>query len=133
MDKKRIYLACPYTHSDPKIMELRAKAATITAAQLMEEGHLVFSPITQGHEMCKHGIAPDFSAWAEMDLSILKLWATEMLIVAAEGMKASHGVKQEMLFAEKHKIPTAYIFSGALFDLGIKSEMGERLKKRHGL
>jgi hypothetical protein len=59
--KELIYLACPYTHNAPEIMEERYKSATSAAARLIEKGHVVFSPITMTHPIDKilaKGILP---------------------------------------------------------------------------
>lgn len=107
MEQKRIYLACPYTHSDPVVMSERANLATQVAATLMEMGHLVFSPITQGHEICKCGIKHTFDRWAEMDLSIIKLWATEVVVLKLAGYEHSVGVQKEVAFAKNLKKPVS--------------------------
>jgi len=44
-----IYLATPYSHDDPEVMEERFALVTATAAQLMLAGYVVYSPITHGH------------------------------------------------------------------------------------
>lgn len=100
---KRIYLGCPYTHSDPEIMEQRAKIATVMAGYYMKKhNYLVFSPVTQGHEICKYGVNHEFEAWKEMDLSIIKNWANEFHYLPLEGYRESKGLRQEFEFAKKH-------------------------------
>ena len=51
---KRIYLACPYTHEDAAVRQLRAERATRAAALLMQFGDWVFSPITYGHAVAQY-------------------------------------------------------------------------------
>lgn len=107
---KRIYLGCPYTHNDPKVMEQRAEIATVMAAYYMKKyNYLVFSPITQGHAICKYGVDHNFEAWKEMDLSIIKDWANEFHYLPLEGYKDSKGLRQEFEFAKKHGIKTVKI------------------------
>ena len=50
----KIYLACPYTHPDEVTRNTRVEFASIIAAKLMCEGHVVFSPITHGHHIADH-------------------------------------------------------------------------------
>ena len=50
----KIYLACPYTHPDEVTRNTRVELASIIAAKLMCEGHVVFSPITHGHYVADH-------------------------------------------------------------------------------
>lgn len=105
-EQKRIYLGCPYTHNDPEIMDQRAKIATVVAGYFMKKyNYAVFSPITHGHEICKYGVKPDFTAWEKTDLSIIKNWATEFYYLPLEGYKQSRGLRQEFEFAKKLGLP----------------------------
>lgn len=45
----RVYLATPYSHPDPKVREARFQAVNAVAAQLMRDGHHVYSPISHAH------------------------------------------------------------------------------------
>jgi len=47
---KKAYLCAPYSHPDPKVREARVDAADMMAAQLMEQGYIVFSPLSHSHE-----------------------------------------------------------------------------------
>ena len=47
MSKLFVYLAAPYSHEDPKVMEARFHAINKQAARLMSEGYIVHSPISQ--------------------------------------------------------------------------------------
>ncbi len=108
--QKRIYLACPYTHENAEVMEYRAKIATAMASLYMRvHGHIVFSPITYGHEVCKYGVCSDFGWWEDMDFSIIKTWATEVHCINLEGYEDSVGMKAEIAFAKKNKIPVIEI------------------------
>lgn len=101
--QKRIYLGCPYTHNDPEIMEQRAKIATVVAGYFMKKyNYAVFSPITHGHEICKYGVKPDFTAWQKTDLSIIKNWATEFYYLPLAGYEHSKGLQEELKFARKN-------------------------------
>lgn len=108
--RKRIYLACPYTHENAEVMEYRAKIATAMASFYMRvHEYIVFSPITYGHEVCKHGFGHGFGWWKEMNLSIIKEWATEVHCINLAGYENSVGMKAEIAFAEENKIPVIEI------------------------
>lgn len=97
----KIYLASPYTHEDPKIMELRYEAAAEKAGELMGEGHIVYSPITHCHPIAvKCGLPRDFAYWKRHAKSFI-LWADELWILRIPGWSISIGIGQEILIAQK--------------------------------
>ena len=49
MEKELVYLAVPYTHEDPEIREKRFKAVSKVAGKLLNEGEMIFSPISHCH------------------------------------------------------------------------------------
>lgn len=101
-NQKRIYLGCPYSHYDQEKMEQRAIMATVMAGYYMKKyNYLVFSPITQGHEICKYGVDYQFETWKELDLSIIKNWANEFHYLPLEGYQNSKGLRQEFEYAKK--------------------------------
>ena len=107
--RKRIYLACPYTHPDPQKRTDRFNLVTHVAAVLMQEGHSVFSPITQGHAICQYGIDHGFDAWKETDLSIIEHWATDIFLLSIDGFKTSVGVQAELDYAQSLNIPISLL------------------------
>ena len=92
-----IYLACPYTHEEPMVQELRARGATEAAAYLMRQGHVVFSPITHGHEIAKHLSRADANRaefWMAQCLPLVPKFE-ELHILALDGWDTSKGVEAE--------------------------------------
>lgn len=97
----KIYLASPYTHEDPNIMELRYEAAVEKAGELMEEGHIVYSPIAHCHPIAiKHGLPRDFTYWKKHARSFL-LWADVLCTLRISGWLTSTGINEEVLIAIK--------------------------------
>ena len=96
---KKIYLALPYSHSDPQVREVRYGTATSVAAYLMKQGAVVFSPITYGHQICQYGIDTNFERWAELDYPMIA-WADELWLLELDGHDISFGVQEELKHAE---------------------------------
>jgi hypothetical protein len=97
--KKKIYLACPYSHKDKTVREQRVALANRIAGDLMERGHLVFSPLSHSHpisETMDNIDACDFGFWLEQDLTFLVDWADEIWVLALKGWDKSRGVETEV-------------------------------------
>lgn len=108
---KKIYLACPYSHPDPSERERRVAIVNKKAAELMEQGNLVFSPLSHSvpiSEYCKvHSTNHDF--WIQQDLWILEV-CNEMNILCLDGWQQSRGIEIEKTLAVKLNIPIKLIF-----------------------
>ena len=53
MKKIHVYLASPYSHARPEVMEWRYRQAVRAAAACMSPTTVVFSPIAHSHEIGK--------------------------------------------------------------------------------
>ena len=97
----KIYLACPYSHDDPEVREARVDAADMQAAQLMEAGHVVFSPLSHSHRIA-HYIDNhlDHEFWLKQCLPFVD-WCDEVWVMKLEGYKESRGIKKETKHAAK--------------------------------
>ena len=105
---QKIYLASPYSSPDEATRNDRVELASIIAARLMEEGYVVFSPITHGHRVADHlhhSNAHSHEFWMKQCLPMLE--ACDWLIVLPiEGWRESRGIAEEMAFAKTNRIPT---------------------------
>jgi hypothetical protein len=103
-----IYLACPYTHEDPNVVEQRFQDVNKAAAALIRKGEIVYSPISQNHPIAKYGLPVEWEFWERYDTEFLRL-ASAMYVLTSEGWDKSIGVTAEIKIAEKLFIPVIYI------------------------
>lgn len=100
----KIYLAIPYTFNPA----LSASIANKVAADLMEQGHIVFSPISHSHGIADHlpdKLRTDADWWMTQDLPFVE-WADELCMVVIGDMgtdliEQSKGVQMEIAHAKK--------------------------------
>ena len=96
----KIYLACPYSHPDPKVRESRFRAVNEYAAELLREGHLVFSPISHSHPIAVQCDLPtDHDFWREWNRTFIK-WCDVLYVAALDGWLQSKGVQWEIARAK---------------------------------
>ena len=111
---KITYLAIPYTFEP----ELSFSIVNKMAAKYMQEGKIVFSPISHSHpialEMEDDNIQLDHDFWMKQDGEILKRCdELIILIVGDDGIELienSRGVQAEIRIAEENEIPIKYKF-----------------------
>lgn len=107
---KLIYLAAPYRHDDPEVMEKRAALTNVVAARIMQEGYAVFSPLSHSipiNEELHLSNRDNFYFWLTQDLEILdrcdELWILDHNIDPRFGhMNKSRGCMREY----RHAIAT---------------------------
>lgn len=98
---KKIYLASPYSHPDPAVREQRFHDVCTIAARLMQDGHIVFSPIAHSHPISQHmGNALDLEYWLAQERAFVE-WADEVWVATLPGYFESKGVRQEMAWARE--------------------------------
>lgn len=96
----KIYLACPYSHDDPKVREERFKMVNCMAGILMQEGNVVFSPISHTHPIAEARCLPKgWEFWRGQDLPFIE-WCDELHVLMLEGWTESVGVQAEINMAE---------------------------------
>jgi len=107
--KPVVYLASPYTHEDPHVVEENFRKVSQVAADLTAGGMIVFSPITYGHTLLQFKDMPgDWSFWASFCFSLL-LKSDQLLVCDnMEGWEISKGVTEEISFARDHNIKVSY-------------------------
>jgi hypothetical protein len=101
--KRVIYVGGPYTHADHNIRRERFEALTAIAAEIVKQGHIVYSPITHTHPIDLHFVRDDVHLssdfWCDFDETFMSV-CTEMVIVPLEGWEKSGGVKREREYFE---------------------------------
>lgn len=118
-----VYLASPYSvgkqgaYGDADLGKAtgnmktrRYKAACKKAAELMDEGYVVFSPIAHSHSVEKEGMKEvrtgDF--WLDQDLEIVRR-CDKVFVYMLPGWDKSRGIAREVACAEQNNIPIEYI------------------------
>ena len=97
---KKIYLACPYSHKDPKIRDERFYAVSKKAGEIMQQGYTVFSPISHSHPIDMIFDDPqDHGFWLKQDVHFID-WADEIWVLSLDGWLESYGVQWEIKYAK---------------------------------
>lgn len=103
-----IYLATPYSDSDPAVRQRRFEAVNKLAAKLMAGGFMVFSPISHTHPIAVVGDLPTgWDYWERYDRKILAI-CDEVIVFCQDGWQESVGVQAEIKIAEELGIPVLY-------------------------
>jgi len=112
--KKLIYLASPYTSTHEAVIERRVKQTQFAAAELIEAGHLIFSPIVHSHPLSEH-ISFDstntpgaMSQWMYYDKAMIDK-ADEVWVLCLDGWDESLGVEVEIEHALKQDKPVHFV------------------------
>lgn len=106
-----VYLAVPYSHPDPAVMEARFHAVNAVAARLMLAGQHVFSPISHSHPIAVAGALPvGWDYWEAYDRAHLAN-CRKLVVLMLDGWKLSSGVQGEIKIAEELGLEIEYISS----------------------
>lgn len=103
----KIYLAIPYTGYE----KLSFKTVNKYTARLMNQGHIVFSPISHTHSISIQEKLPGtWQFWEEQDRSFIE-WCDEVHIVDVNPIIVldSTGVQGEIVIADELFKPIKYI------------------------
>ena len=93
-----LYIACPYTHPNATVRFHRKEAATSCAAVLASAGYVVFSPITQGHQLFDYlppALSQSHEFWMSQCLPMLDR-ADALFLLPFKGWRESRGVREEL-------------------------------------
>ena len=104
-----IYLAIPYTDSDPNIRHDHYEWANQIAAKLMASGVHVFSPISHCHPLIEIVELPStWEYWEQYDRKFLAICDT-LVVVRIPGWEKSIGVRNEIKIAKEMGIKIRYL------------------------
>ena len=104
-----IYLASPYSHPDPAVMEQRFETACRVAGWLMARGEIVFAPICHTHPIAVRCELPrGWEFWSRYDREMVSR-ANRLVVVKMDGWQTSVGVTAEIEIAEDLGIPVEYM------------------------
>lgn len=91
-----IYLASPYSHSDPMVVGRRFKQACRAAALLMEQGEFVFSPIAHSHPIAMEGnLLTSWEYWRKYDREFIGM-CDRFMVLKLHGWEGSNGIQDEI-------------------------------------
>jgi hypothetical protein len=103
------YLACPYSHPDPKVKDERCRKADRATAHLIDtKGWNVFSPITHSHPLAMCGLKGSWEFWQKIDIEYLLL-SERVIVLCLDGWRESTGVNAEIDIAKQLGIPISYM------------------------
>lgn len=107
--KPLVYLATPYSHTDPAVRERRFREVTRVTGELMRAGVHVFSPITHCHPIAEAGNLPKgWEYWQEYDRAMLSACG-RVVVLMQDGWRESMGVQCEIAMAERLGLPVEYM------------------------
>lgn len=110
-DQGFVYVANPYTNSDPDVMEARYSLTAAYVAAKMREGEVLYSPIVHHHHMAlEHKLPCDWPFWRNIDGNMLAS-AKSMRVLMLDGWEKSVGVQAEIAIAIALGIPVDYVES----------------------
>ena len=92
-----LYLATPYSHPEPKVMDARRQVTAAYAADLANRGQKAFAPIVYSHALVAAGAQPD--SWYAFDLFFLEK-ASGMILLTLPGWQESQGLLLEIAYAK---------------------------------
>lgn len=103
-----LYLASPYSHENPEVVEFRYKLAEHVTAVLLQQNVAVYSPIVHCHYLARaHGMPTDAEFWRRYNMRMLAP-ARKLIVLQLEGWESSIGVGQEIDYARIHCKPILY-------------------------
>ncbi len=107
-----IYLASPYSHQDPKVMDHRFHQVAESAARLMAAGVQLFCPITHTHPIVIAGALPRGAEyWLTFDRWFIER-CDAVVVVMIDGWEESVGVTHEIEMARVLGKPVIFVDFG---------------------
>jgi len=109
---KFVYLASPYSHPNPHVMQARYEEVRLFIALTLRSldylNAVCISPILHNHNVAVHHKLPrDFSFWEKVD-SVLLEHCDELWILQLNGWKESRGVALEKERTTQLGLPIRY-------------------------
>lgn len=104
-----IYLACPYTHEDPKISHLRYVVSVHVAGHLFKQGLMVFAASMHNAFIgTMTGLGDKFSTWQPFNHTMIE-HVDKLMVLTMEGWEQSQGVQDQIEYAKKLNKPVEMI------------------------
>lgn len=111
-----IYLASPYTHTDPAVREARFEAACQATAALVRCGQIVFCPVVHSHPLVQFDLPIEWEYWERFDREHLAR-CDELVVLMLDGWRESRGVQAEIDLAIELDMPIRYLAPAMISNL----------------
>lgn len=112
-----IYLASPYSHKSPAVVERRVELTGRVATDLVLRGLFVYSPIIHWHGLClQYELPSDAEYWSAFNTNMIRR-AEAMYVITIDGWKESIGVRGEISLAKQLGIPLTSVNERGLIQL----------------
>ena len=109
-----IYLASPYSHPDPTVVEERYQKALAAVAKYAQLKIAVYSPIVHWHCVAqRYELPTDAAFWSGLNETMLKR-CSKLVVLAIDGWSGSVGIQQEYDWALALDLPISFIKPDAL-------------------
>jgi len=103
------YLAIPYSNEDESVMDFRAEISDMICADLMNQGRLIYAPISSCHHIAKkYGLPREWEFWQRLDREFVKICG-RIIVITLDGWENSVGVQAEISLAKKYGLEIEYI------------------------
>lgn len=104
------YLASPFSNPDPLIQEVNRRLVCLKAAQLIEQGIHVVSPIAHNVAVLreKRSLGTGWDKWKAHDETLLRK-CDKLIVLRIPGWDTSVGVTEEIRLATELGMPIEYI------------------------
>ena len=103
------YIASPYSHPDPKVVEARVRELKECVASMIENysAAVPFSPVLYTLSLQESGLESPPEGWYAFDLAFLRK-ADRLIVLELEGWESSIGVALEIAFAQSRGLQIDY-------------------------
>ena len=98
------YLSCPYSDPDPKVRVRRHQIVNQVVFEMMQQGTLVYSPLTHNVPINELGIHGNWLTWKNFDHGMLSR-CDRLIVLKLPGWENSKGVAAEVACAQKLNLP----------------------------
>jgi hypothetical protein len=107
-DNKLFYLAAPYSHDNPLVVQERMDIFARCETALMIQNIATVSPLAKHYTVVQRGAGTDWQFWENYSRILLKR-CDHLIILTMPGWYKSKGVRGELDFARDNRIPYSFV------------------------
>ena len=111
MKSKIVYIAVPFSDPSMKVKLERYSMVNKVCAKLMNEGVILFSPVTMGWSIAEatpDGLPTDWKYWQRTCTEMVRA-CYKIIVVMMPGWESSVGVQAEISLAKEYDLEVEYI------------------------